>query len=65
MFQVSNFVHINVILYIAPKEKISGVESGLLDGHRFEPPLPIHVPGNVSPRIPVTFVEKCGHAPSC
>jgi hypothetical protein len=49
--QISNFVHINAIVYMGPKES--------------EPPLPRHLAGNVAPRTSVTCLEKCGRAPSC
>jgi hypothetical protein len=56
--QVSNFVQINSIPYIAPKErKSSGVKSWL-GGHRTELPLPIHLPGNVAAKPSVTRLEK-------
>jgi hypothetical protein len=60
MVRDSNFAHINVIIYTAPKwKKWSGIKSGLLGGHRIEPPLPVHPPGNVALRTSIKFLEKC------
>jgi hypothetical protein len=50
--QVSNFVQINAIPYIAPKERKSW-----LGDHRTELLLPIHLLGNVAPKNSVTSRE--------
>jgi hypothetical protein len=41
------------------------VKSGLLGGHRIEPPLPVYLPGNAELRNYITCLEKFGGAPSC
>jgi hypothetical protein len=67
MIHVLNFVHINLIFYIAPlpKKKSSGIKSRHLVGHRIEPPLSVYLPGNGALRTSLVSLEKCGGAPSC
>jgi hypothetical protein len=61
----SQILSILTQFFTYPQKTSSNLNLGLLSGHRITPPLPIHLPWNITLRTSMTRPDKCSSVMSC